>query len=98
MNQMVANVLMREAANQCGWGNRFRKLPMAVTFDPDFVLDAPGAPLPIAFQQSLGIRGSLPAGRRCQLRAQLRMVINLTVEDNHEATIGRHHGLVSGRG
>ena len=35
--------LMREAAEKCGWGNRFRKLPIAVTFDPDFVLDAPGA-------------------------------------------------------
>jgi cholesterol oxidase len=29
-------LLMREAAEACGWGNRFRKLPLAVHFDPDY--------------------------------------------------------------
>lgn len=28
--------MMREAAEACGWGDRFRKLPMAVHFDPDW--------------------------------------------------------------
>lgn len=32
-------VLMRQAAEKCGWGERFHKLPLAVSFDPDFALD-----------------------------------------------------------
>ena len=28
--------LMREAAVACGWGERFRKLPLAVSFSPDY--------------------------------------------------------------
>lgn len=34
-NQLTARTrLMREAADACGWGGRFRKLPLAVSFDP----------------------------------------------------------------
>lgn len=34
-NQLTARtLLMREAAQACGWGDRFRKLPLAVSFDP----------------------------------------------------------------
>lgn len=35
--------LMREAANAIGEGSRFRKLDLAVTFDPDWTYDQPNA-------------------------------------------------------
>ena len=36
-NQLSARtVLLREAAEACGWGERFRKLPLAVSFDPAY--------------------------------------------------------------
>ncbi|MGW8392442.1 GMC oxidoreductase [Pseudoduganella sp. HUAS MS19] len=33
--------LMREGAEACNWGGRFRKLPLAVRFDPDWNPDRP---------------------------------------------------------
>lgn len=35
--------LMKEGADKLGWGDRFRKLPLAVSFAADFDPDAPGA-------------------------------------------------------
>lgn len=35
--------LMKEAAERCGYGERFRKMPLAVTFDPEFSYDKPNA-------------------------------------------------------
>jgi cholesterol oxidase len=35
--------LMREAAQECGWGDRFRKLPLAVSFDPQWHESLPDA-------------------------------------------------------
>ncbi|MFL9912253.1 GMC oxidoreductase [Paraburkholderia sp. RL17-337-BIB-A] len=35
--------LMREAAEACGWGDRFRKLPLAVSFSPDYDPSLPDA-------------------------------------------------------
>jgi len=36
-NQLTARFhLMKEAAEKCGWGDRFHKVPLAVSFDPDF--------------------------------------------------------------
>lgn len=43
-NQWPAKMkLMKEAAEKSGYGNRFRKMPLAVTFDPDFSYDRPDA-------------------------------------------------------
>jgi cholesterol oxidase len=43
-NQLTPRTrLMREAAEACGWGDRFRKLPLAVTFRPDWDPALPGA-------------------------------------------------------
>ncbi len=35
--------LMRESAQACGWGERFRKLPLAVSFAPDYDASLPDA-------------------------------------------------------
>ncbi|NYI02533.1 GMC family oxidoreductase [Cupriavidus plantarum] len=35
--------LMREAAERCGWGDRFRKLPLAVSFSPNWSPNLPDA-------------------------------------------------------
>ena len=36
-NQLTARyLLMKEGAEKCGWGERFHKVPLAVSFDPDF--------------------------------------------------------------
>jgi cholesterol oxidase len=35
--------LMREAAQDCGWGNRYRKLPLAVSFSPHYDENLPDA-------------------------------------------------------
>ena len=36
-NQLTARYkLMQEGAEKCGWGDRFHKVPLAVSFDPDF--------------------------------------------------------------
>lgn len=43
-NQLSARTrLMKEAAERCGWGDRFRKLPLAVSFDPGFDPQRPPA-------------------------------------------------------
>lgn len=43
-NQLSARtLLMREAAQACGWGERFRKLPLAVSFSPDWDGSLPDA-------------------------------------------------------
>ena len=33
--------LMKEAAEKAGYGDRFTKMPVAITFDPNFTYDQP---------------------------------------------------------
>ena len=36
-NQLTARYwLMKEGADKLGWGERFHKVPLGVSFDPDF--------------------------------------------------------------
>src|SRR5579871_3791721 len=54
--------------------------------------DAPGGK---TFDESLGVRSSAPVNdpRRFELATQRKVVIDFSVEDEHEAAVGRAHGL-----
>ena len=49
--------LMKEGADKLGWGSRFRKLPLAVSFDADFNPEAPGARDDLNSKRFINIHG-----------------------------------------
>lgn len=100
-NQLSARYwLMKEAAEKCGWGNRFHKVPLAVSFDPDF--DPERAPAradshskpwinPHGVQQGTCVHcGNCDIG--CQVKAKNTLDLNyLAVAERHGAEIRPLH-------
>ena len=100
-NQLTARFnLMKEAAQKCGWGDRFRKLPLAVSFDPNF--DPEKAPArgdvhSKTFTNIHGVEqgtcvhcGNCDIG--CQVKAKNTLDLNyLAVAEQHHAEIRPLH-------
>lgn len=92
--------LMREAAEQIGHGDRFRKLPLAVTFDPNWSYD-----LDDPFNESHSKTWTNPFGQEqgtcvhlgnccigCQVKAKNTLDLNyLAVAEQHHAEIRPLH-------
>lgn len=92
--------LMKEAADKCGWGERFHKVPLAVSFDPDF--DPERAPArddshSKPFTNAHGVQqgtcvhcGNCDIG--CQVKAKNTLDLNyLAVAEKHGAEIRPLH-------
>jgi len=103
-NQLSARTrLMREAAVACGWGDRFRKLPLAVSFSPHYDATLPDAHddrHSVPFTNIHGVKqgtcvqcGNCDIG--CQVSAKNTLDLNyLAVAKRHGAKIRPLH-LVS---
>jgi cholesterol oxidase len=88
--------LVREAADACGWGDRYRKLPLAVSFSPTYdpsLRDARDDRHSVRFINIHGVRqgtcvhcGNCDIG--CQVSAKNTLDLNyLAVAERHGATI-----------
>lgn len=100
-NQLSARtVLMKEAATACGWGERFRKLPLAVSFRPDYDSTLPDARddrHSVAFKNVHGVMqgtcvqcGNCDIG--CQVKAKNTLDLNyLAVAERAGASIRPLH-------
>lgn len=92
--------LMKEGAEKCGWGDRFRTVPLAVSFDPDW-----NERLPDARHDHHSKRFTNPHGREqgtcvqcgncdigCQVSAKNTLDLNyLAVAEDHGAEIRPLH-------
>ena len=103
-NQLTARYrLMQEGAEKCGWGDRFHKVPLAVSFDPGF--DPERAPArddshSVPFTNIHGVQqgtcvhcGNCDIG--CQVKAKNTLDLNyLAVAEQHGAEIRPLHLVV----
>jgi cholesterol oxidase len=92
--------LVKDAAERSGYGERFRKLPLAVTFDPDFSYARPDSfndkyskPFTNAFGQAQGTCvhcGNCDIG--CQVRARNTLDLNyIPLAEKHGAQVRPLH-------
>jgi cholesterol oxidase len=96
-------VLMRDAAKACGWEDRFRKLPLAVSFNPDYdphAADPRGDQHSKKFTNQHGkVQGTcVHCGNcdiGCQVQAKNTLDLNyLAVAEKHGAEIRPLHVVV----
>jgi cholesterol oxidase len=104
-NQVSARFkLMQEGAQKCGWGGRFRKLPLAVSFNPEWHEGLPDARNPrhsVTFTNAHGRTqgtcvqcGDCDIG--CQVSAKNTLDLNyLAVAEDHGAEIRPLHLVMS---
>lgn len=100
-NQLTARYwLMKEGAEKLGWGERFHKVPLAVSFDPDF--DPQRAPArddchskPFTNRHGMGQGTCVHCGNcdiGCQVKAKNTLDLNyLAVAERHHAEIRPLH-------
>ena len=92
--------LMREAAQACGWGDRYRKLPLAVSFSPHYDPNLPDArddrhSVPFVNAQGMPQGTCVHCGNcdiGCQVSAKNTLDLNyLALAERHGATIRPLH-------